>query len=220
MMRPTLVGLTALVVACGGGASRPGERAAPSRPTTVAMPGALVRFGAATVIVLPVQMVPEVRPASWRAALANPTAAMLTLDSLIEGALAARGLGKLWVFPPALQRAAKRNPIYLKDPYEMRVAPALALALRKRDELISEPAATQMRSFAGVGDARYALVPHELWFEEERGMGRGLLRVVIVDTRAAAVSWVGDCRTEPQSEYSRTVLEDLATCVAGLVVPR
>lgn len=180
----------------------------------------LARFATQTLIVYPVQALPSVAPTAWRPAVGDANAFLLRADSAIELALGGRGLATLWVFPKALQRAARRNPTYLIDPYTTRVAAALYVAMRKKDEPIPEPAAGVMRAHASVSDARYLFVPLEVRVDGIDTGGRLVARLAVVDARGSQVVWVGETMTAQHSTFSTEMIDELARGVADLVVPR
>ncbi|MEO6446940.1 MAG: hypothetical protein ABIZ91_06745 [Gemmatimonadaceae bacterium] len=188
----------------------------------LAPPGQLSRFAGVKVMVLPTQSVQSDERPDWRTTSTPDKALLAALDSAVETALVQRGLQSSWVFPAALQRSAKRNPTYLTDPYAMQALASVRLALRKPQDPLSEPFASQLRALAGVNDARYALIPLVFRFEAADGAGdaRAFLRAVIIDARAAQVVWTGEVASVPQREYSRSVLASVAEHVADLVVPR
>jgi hypothetical protein len=210
------------LAACGGRAA-PVPGAAPSPAAVVASSaGQLSRFAASKVMVLPTQIVVAADSMGWRAAGGGDRALLAALDVALADSLGARGLNALWIFPPALTRAASRNPTYLTDPAAMRALDAVRAAMRKRDEPLTEPFASQLRALAGVSDARYALVPLELGFASilNGASGRATLRAALVDARGAQLVWVGEVFGDPASQYAPAVLASLARGVADLVVSR
>jgi hypothetical protein len=214
-----LASLAAL--ACGG----PRTAAAPPAPLTEANPatnaGQLARFAALRVMVLPSQGAWRTDSLGWRARAGTERELLGLLDRSIETALGERGLSSQWVFPPAMERTAKRNPTYVTDPYAMRALVAVRAALRKPQDPVAEPFASQLRTLAGVSDSRYAFVPLDVRMEPvAAGGGRAVLRAAVIDARGAQLVWTGDVAGEAQSEYSEALFTSLAERVADLVVPR
>lgn len=210
----------AMAVACGGGQA-PAPAPAPAG-VPAASAGQLNRFAALKVMVLPAQAVVGEDRLGWRTAAGGDKALLAAVDSGIEAQLGGRGLATIWIFPPALQRAARRNPTYLTDPATMRALDPIRVALRKPNEPLAEPFASQLRALAGVSDSRYAFVPLELRFEpmSDGTAGRALLRSAIVDARGAQVVWVGEVAGDPLPAYAPAALASLVLRVADLVVPR
>lgn len=220
-------------LACGGSAAKPSAAEISPAPTTVlAPPGQLARFAALKVMVLPAQSVQADSLPTWRNTATADKALLAALDSAVEGALNQRGVQTVWIYPAALQRSARRNPTYLTDPYVMQALDPVRQALKKPQDALSEPFASQLRALAGVNDSRYSLIPLVLRFEpsvitaqgqgqgQAQGQARAVLRSVVVDARGAQVVWVGEVASEPQAAFSAAILASLAQRVADLVVPR
>ena len=88
------------------------------------------------------------------------------------------------------------------------------------DKIIAEPLAGQLRAFAGLFDARYAVVPVELRVAPDAaGGGRATLHLVVVDTRAARLTWKGDITGDAVRSFSPAIAADLAGRVADLFKP-
>lgn len=226
--RPTL-GSLALALACAtacGGTQRPESAPAPAvvpADSPAASAGQLNRFAALKVMVLPLQAVVGEDRLGWRAAAGGDKAILSAIDLALEAELGRRGLASLWSFPPALERAARRNPTYVTDPASMQAIDPIRVALRKPNEPLGEPFASQLRALAGVSDSRYAFVPLELRFEpsgQGATSGRALLRSALVDARGAQVVWVGEVAGDPMPQYAPAALSSLVRRVADLVVSR
>ncbi|MBK6488121.1 MAG: hypothetical protein IPF98_14965 [Gemmatimonadetes bacterium] len=216
------------LVACAGAPAPAPPPPSPSTPVygPAGQPdpsaGQLSRFAGLTVMVLPAQAVSAVDSLGWRSAGGGDKALLAALDSVLADSLSGRGLGTQWAFPPALRRAASRNPTYVTDPSAMRALDAVRVALRKRDEPLAEPFASQLRALAGVSDARYALIPLDLRFVPNGpgSSGRAALRLAVVDARGAQLVWVGEVAGDPSSTFGSEVLASLAQRVSDLVVSR
>lgn len=147
----------------------------------------LAHFAAQRVSIMPVQLfradtVGWSRDASW-------ATLRVAVDSAITAALKERGLGSRWAYAEDAVRIAKRNPIYTSDPTSLGVG-RWRSTLPKLGETIPPIVADNLRPLTALGDTRYALIPVEL-----RGEGEtGILRIVIVDTRARSVAWFADLR--------------------------
>lgn len=182
----------------------------------------LARFAGLKVMVLPTQAVVTTDVLGWRTSAGGDTRILASLDSALADTLSGRGLGGLWIFPPALRRSISRNPTYLSELSTMRALDAVRVAMRKRDDPLAEPFASQLRALAGVSDARYALIPLEIRFEPILAgtSGRAALRTALVDARGAQLVWVGDVLGDPDARFGSAILASLAQRVADLVVSR
>lgn len=220
--RVLLALLALLALGCAGNKSAPATRA----PTTLAIPaagpGQLARFAGIRVMVLPAQGTLGADSLGWRAQAGTDRDFLTALDVAIEGALGDRGLKSQWVFPPAMDRAAKRNPTYVTDPYSMRALDAVRAAMRKPQDPLGEPFASQLRTLAGVSDVRYAFAPFDLRIEAIPGSanGRAVLRAAVFDARGSQLIWTGELAGDGHPHYSPAALGSLAQRVADLVIPR
>lgn len=210
-----------VLAACGGTSVPPASTPMPAGVPD-ASSGTLARFAGLKVMVLPAQGVVQIDSLGWRTAGGGDRVLLATLDSALADSLSGRGLGALWIFPPALRRSVSRNPTYLADLSTMRALDAVRVALRKRDDPLAEPFASQLRALAGVSDARYAFIPLEIRFAPilPGTSGRAVLRSAVVDARGAQLVWVGDVLGDPAPSYGPAVLASLAQRVADLVVSR
>jgi hypothetical protein len=174
---------------------------------TPAVDPPLAHFAAQRVAIMPAQLfradtVGWSREASWSVLRAD-------LDRAITAALKERGLGSRWAYAEDVVRTAKRNPIYTSDPTALGVGRWRSMP-PKLGETIAPILADNLRPITALGDTRYALIPVEL-----RGDGdAGILRIVIVDTRARTVAWYADLR----ALAGPTMIETIANGLADLIL--
>ena len=117
------------------------------------------------VMVLPVQLLKAdsgawVVPAGWEKFRRE-------LDDSIASAIKNRGVGKTWKYAPDAVRIAKRNPEYVGDVYAMGVQSMRAVKYRIGDP-IPDLFNNNLRLLIGIADARYVLLPLELFHVERR----------------------------------------------------
>jgi hypothetical protein len=183
-------------------------------------PGSLNRFAAERLMVLPAQGISSIDPMGWRSKVGDEKAFLQRVDSTLEAELIDRGLSQ-WAYAAALVRAARRNPTYITDPYQVRAAGPIRLAIRSRERMILEPMSSQLRGLAGVSDSRYALVPFDVGFLAEGTTGgRVGIALAIVDVRGAQVVWSGIVRGDSANDYSFAAVASAIQRAADLVVPR
>ena len=167
----------------------------------------LASFAAMRVAVVPAQLwhadtIGWSRDAEWRVLRTQ-------LDSAIAQTLRDGGLGTNWAYAGDVARAARRNPLYAKDPGTIGVG-RWRIELPKPGDDFSALVADNLRSVSALGDTRHALIPVEL-----RGIGElAQLRVVLVDTRTRTVVWATDLRTLA----GPTMLSTLAQQLAALII--
>jgi hypothetical protein len=174
----------------------------------------LAPLASEALVVLPVQTLRASVP-EWVDQIGDHRAYLSTLDDEIVFAVRERGLRGQWAFPADLARSARRNPGYAADPYTIALDP-LKPVERDSDKLVGEPLAGQLRAFAGLFNARYALVPVELGLVPDPAGGRATLHLVVIDTRGARLTWKGDVSGDGVKSFSPAVAAGLAGRVADL----
>jgi hypothetical protein len=201
-------------VACASGkpaSSAPPARSAPDR--------SLSMLAAERVAVVPAQALRRDDPMGWGAKLSQPREVLSSLDDEIAFALGERGLRDAWRFAAAIARAARSNPTYAADPYALATV-SLRVTERNPDAFIPDPLASQLRTIAGLTDARHVLLPLELLFESQGSGGRAVLVVVVVDARRSHVLWRGEVKSEVATTYSPALVAGVASRLADLIVAR
>ena len=178
--------------------------------------GALAPLASEALIVLPVQSL-RVSVPEWTEKVGEPRAYLSTVDDEIAFAIRERGVKGQWAFPTDLARSAKRNPGYTADPYNVAVD-ALTPVERDAEKLIGEPLAGQLRAFAGLFNARYALIPVEMRLVPDPSGGRASLHLVVVDTRAARLTWKADVPGDGVRNFTPAVAAGIAGRVADLFI--
>ena len=123
-----------------------------------------------------------------------------------------------WAFPADLARSAKRNPGYTADPYALTLAP-LRPVERDPDKLIAEPLAGQLRTFAGLFNARYALVPVELGSFRTPAGGRAFSISSSSIRAPRASNGRATSSSDARAEFSPAVAAGVAGRVADLFTP-
>ena len=201
-----------VVALCVGCASKPPETGA---SPTVMRP--LERMAGQQLIVLPVQYLASTDTLGWQQQIPNRAAFLAALDDQIEAVMAARGLGKAWVFGREVERASKLNSILMTDARSLS-----AEWLRGRvlpETTVRDPLAQQVRGLVGLKGSRYALLPVELRLENRPGgTGVAILRVVMIDSRMAQIRWVGEVESDPMRTFSPALSANVATHFADLVL--
>jgi hypothetical protein len=204
---------------CGGSRSgAPGDASPAAEPTPVE---ALAVYAPRRVMVLPTQGVRSGDPMGWIAPGTTQRGMLAQVDSALELEFRARGLTPAWILASDMSRTASRNPVHVVSPADIRAGDAVRQLERRRNEDIPEPVASQLRVHAGFTDARWALVPSELWFErgEFADAGRAVLRVGILDIRGSKLVFIGDI-TGTDAGDAATAILNLGRRFAGLITPR
>jgi hypothetical protein len=170
------------------------------------------------IIVAPVQGMRIAPDLAWPSAAQSPTLARL--DSVIADSLRIRVGNQKWVFAPALATAFSNNPTYATDPRALSANPLRAATL-KLDDRLPEPLASQLRTMIALQDARLVLIPVELRFDRTpAGLGRPVVRVVLVDPRSSVVRWIGEVKGVDSPSYSPDFSAIIAARFADLFVAK
>jgi len=196
-------------LACASKTPEPAESPVPARP--------LERLAGQEILVLPVQYLSSTDSLGWQQQIPNRAAFLARLDDQIEAVMAARGLGKAWIFGREVERASKLNSILMTDARSLS-----AEWLRGRvlpETTVRDPLQAQVRGLVGLKGSRYALLPVELRLES-RGGGTGvaILRVVMIDSRMALIRRVDEVTSDPMKTLSPALTASVATHFADLVV--
>ena len=170
-------------------------------------------------MVFPVQTL-RASVAEWTDKIGASRTYLGAVDDEIAFAARERAFPGKWAYAADLARSARRNPGHASDPYALTLAP-LAASERNPDVMIAEPLAGQLRTLAGLHDARYALVPTELRIApDSAGGGRAVLHLALVDVRQARVAWKGDVASDVVRAFSPAVAAGVAGRVADLFTAR
>jgi hypothetical protein len=153
----------------------------------------------------------------WSDKVGDPRGYLSKVDDEIAFAIRERGLKAKWAFPEELARSARRNPGYAVDPYTISVD-ALGAVERDPEKHIAEPLAGQLRAFAALFNARYALIPVEMRLAPDAAGGRATLHLVVVDTRGARLMWKGDVTGDVAATFSPAIAAGIAGKVADLFI--
>jgi len=171
-------------------------------------------------IILPTYAVRVAPGLDCSASMGRPIDVQRTLDADIHAALEERGIDKTWIFPAQLEQSFKRNSTYAADPYTLAEEPLRGPALAA-DALLPEPLASQIRTMVALhDDVRLVLAPVELLLEKAGATGgRGVLRLVLLDARAANVRWVGQVAGDISATFGPAITASIAAQLANVVAP-
>ncbi len=209
-----LLPILALAGAC---AKRPPDVAG-DEPLSAGEMRILERLAGQQIVVFPVQYLTFTDQLGWQQSIAKRADYLAALDDEIAFAMSERGLGRAWVFGSQLERASRMNSTFVTS------ARALAAeSLRGRvyaEQSVRDPLASQIRALVGLKGQRYALLPVELRMESTNGIGVGVLKVLLIDSRLAKIRWVGEVRSDAMRTFSPALATSIAKHFADLVVPQ
>ena len=211
--RAILLIATATTVACGG--SKPTTATPTPEPESHPLSGIVGQ----NIIVAPVQALRIPADIGWPAMPAS-RALLARLDSVVADTLRGRVGNQQWVFADGLVTAAVNNPTYATDPRARAVNPLRAAGLKVGDRL-PEPLASQLRTMIALQDARLVLIPVDLTVERvSAGIGRPVVRVVLVDPRSSVVRWIGRVTGPDSPAFTPEISATIAARVADLFVAK
>ena len=203
--------LTALLAACGRKAT-----VGSPEPAQQAQQTPLVAYTTQRIALTPTSLV-RMDSLGWGQRLGGPIVTGRALDSALVSALYDRGVSKSWVMPADLVRSFERNRSYATSPYELTTNALRAVNFQAASRY-GEPLSSQLRTMIALHESvRLVLLPVELRFERDGRAGRAVLRLVLLDARAADARWVGEVRGDTSS-VPRRALDSVAGRFADLFV--
>jgi len=206
----TMAGVLAVAV-CAGGLGAQQKAADPAaRPQPPLAP-----MASQHVMVLPVQLLRAdsgawVDQSKWEKFRRE-------LDDSIGSAIANRGIGRTWKYAADVARIAKRNPDYVSDPYSMGVQAMRTVKYKIGDDM-PDLLNNNLRPLVALADARYVLVPVEIWFARKDAMQIAALKLALVDARGGSIVWLGEIGSDPSTAMPPTLAGTIAARVADLVM--
>lgn len=141
------------------------------------------------------------------------------MDADLTAALSDRVHNHGWMYADAAVAAYMRNATYATDPRQLNSEPLRAKNLTVGNP-VTEPLGSQIRTMIALSDARMVLIPAELRIEKmPSGMGRAVLRLVLIDGRTSEIQWAGEAYGDPAAAYGPAVTASVASHVADLITP-
>ena len=192
-----------------------GLQAQQVKPVPGAKPPPLSPMASQHVMVLPVQMM-RADSGAWMNGRGWEKFRR-ELDDSIGAIVAARGVGTAWKYAADVARIAKRNPDYVNDPYAMGVQ-AMRAVLYKIGDPLPDPFAGNLRTLIALSNARYALVPVEVWFVRIGPQQIVVMKLALADGQAGTIVWLGEVGTDPATDMPPDLISMLATKVANLII--
>jgi hypothetical protein len=177
----------------------------------------LAPFAGQKVSVMPIQFLRVDTTAPVKAQ--NWAAVRRELDDSIGVAIAERGIGKKWAYAADIERMAKRNAVYVSDPYSLGAGALRNRAFKPGDQA-PPTLINNLRSMIALGDSRYALIPVELGFAGAGAEKHPVLRLVLLDGRVGQITWYADLPGVASAGFASADIGALAQRIADLVVAR
>jgi hypothetical protein len=149
------------------------------------------------------------------------------LDEEIADAFHKRGVKSNWTFGQQITESAARQGGLAGDPREL--GAQTIRRVKPGDTPLPEPLAGQIRNLVALTSARYVVLPLEVHIDLRDNERKGSVRLLLIDSRTARVTWADDIAaatqrdpqivSEAMSPYGfRMLARDLATKFADMVV--
>jgi hypothetical protein len=149
------------------------------------------------------------------------------LDEEIADAFRKRGVKSNWTFARQITESADRNGGLAGDPRNL--GAAAIRRIKPGDSPMPEPLAGNIRNLVSLTSARFVVLPIEVHLDLRDSERKGSLRLLLVDSRTARVTWADDVMaqtvrdpqvvSEAMSPYGfRMLARDLAAKFADMVV--
>ena len=202
-----------------GTASRPLNPAATLNDTAAMLDAArpLGPFASRSLAVTPAQHMVTGDSLGFAAQLGDRAAVLARVDDEIEFALAARQTAKQWQGAKVIARRMRNGGPYGVDAFDLGTAILRDPRLNVSQALL-DPLASNLRNLIALStESRYVLVPYELSFAGPKGAGRAILKLALIDARAARLVWLGVVVSDPAAKASLGLAASLGEHVADLV---
>ena len=117
------------------------------------------------------------------------------VDEELADAFRKRGVRSSWTFAKEITESALRNGGLIQDPRDL--ASESLRRIEVGDTPLPEPLGSQIRNITALQDGRYVLIPVEVDVDQRPGHPPGILRLILVDSRTARVTWVDHIEIPP-----------------------
>jgi len=181
----------------------------------------LAAFATRRLMILPTHYLRMGDSLNWAGQISDQSAYLSSFDDELAFALSDRGVKKVWVFPDAIDRMAKRNEPYAPDPHAMAAQWLRFPGPKRLPQQVPDPIASELRTLVALQDGgQLVLLPVELRFEPiPNGQECLVLRFVIFDAVRAKIIYMADVSSDPQSSFGPALAASLANHFADQLGP-
>jgi hypothetical protein len=177
-------------------------------------------------LIMPTQYLAVATPAGQYEVSMNNRELLPLVDEEIADAFRKRGVRSSWTFAKEITESTLRQGGLIQDPREL--ASESLRRIEVGDTPLPDPVGSQIRDITALQDARYVLIPVEVDVDQRPGHAPGILRLILVDSRTARVTWVDHIEVPPFTDLPsgdllsgfgfRRLARALATRFADMVV--
>ena len=179
------------------------------------------------ILVLPAQFLSVANAGGGWDVVPGGESVLPILDEEIADAFRKRGVKNNWTFGRQITESADRNGGLAGDPRNL--GAAAIRRIKPGDTPLPEPLAGNVRNLVALTSARYVVLPIEVHLDLRDNERKGSVRLLLVDSRTARVTWADDVIaqtlrdpqmvSEAMSPYGfRMFARDLAAKFADMVV--
>jgi hypothetical protein len=223
MFRASLAALAGAALLYGCASSPAGKQESPSAAPASPLSGLLGR----QILVLPSQFLSVANAGGGWDIVPGGESLLPILDEEIAEAFRRRGVTTNWTFARQIIESADRNGGLAGDARNL--GAAAIRRIKPGDNPLPEPLASNVRNLVSLTSARFVILPIEVHVDIRDNERKGSVRLLLVDSRTARVTWADDVMAQtlrdPQavsdfmSPYGfRILARDLASKFADMVV--
>ena len=222
MLRTPLAAAVSAALLYGCASSSAKQSQEPAGPTT-----ALAGLVGRQMLVLPAQFLSVTNAGGGWDIVPGGTTILPILDEEIADAFRKRGVKSNWTFGREIAEASRRTGGITGNPSELsaqgirRVKPG--------DTPLPEPLASEIRGIVALTNARYVILPLEVNVDTRGGERKGAVRLLLIDSRTARVTWAEEVTAAPSRDPQvvsealspfgfRQLSRDIASKFADMVV--
>ena len=223
MLRTSLAAAASAALLYGCASSAPANQQQDPPPPATPLAGMIGR----QMLVLPAQFLSVTNAGGGWDIVPAGASLLPILDEEITDAFRKRGVKSNWTFGREITEASVRNGGITGNPREL--AAQGIRRVRPGDTPLPEPLASEIRGLVALTNARYVVLPLEVNVDTRGGERKGSVRLLLIDSRTARVTWSEDViattSRDPQvvsdalSPYGfRQLSRDIASKFADMVV--
>ena len=223
MLRNSLAAAACAALLYGCASSSPAKLEQDPPPSATPLAGMIGR----QMLVLPAQFLSVTNAGGGWDIVPAGASLLPILDEEITDAFRKRGVKSNWTFGREIAEASLRNGGITGNPREL--AAQGIRRVKPGDTPLPEPLASEIRGIVALTNARYVVLPLEVNVDTRGGERKGSVRLLLIDSRTARVTWSEDViattSRDPQvvsdalSPYGfRQLSRDIAAKFADMVV--
>ena len=223
MLRTRLAAAASAALLYGCASSSPAKLEQDPPPSATPLAGMIGR----QMLVLPAQFLSVTNAGGGWDIVPAGASLLPILDEEITDAFRKRGVKSNWTFGREIAEASMRNGGITGNPREL--AAQGIRRVRPGDTPLPEPLASEIRGLVALTNARYVVLPLEVNVDTRGGERKGSVRLLLIDSRTARVTWSEDVIATPSRDPQvvsdafspfgfRQLSRDIASKFADMVV--